>query len=57
MAQYREKERFDRAIDTLIQDGLAWEDDRNSGEVAYWFPSLMQGGQSDTDNLNEIGKA
>ena len=57
MAQYRDKERFDRAINTLIQDGLAWEDDQNSGEMAYWFPSLMQGGESDSDNLNAIGCA
>ena len=57
MPQYSDKERFMRAIETLIQDGLAWEDEQNPGEVSYWFPSLMQGGQSDSDNLNEIGQS
>jgi len=36
------KERFDRAIERLLQDGLAWEDEQNPGEVAYWFPAYMR---------------
>ena len=41
MPQYSDKARFNRAINTLLQDGMAWEDEQNPGEVAYWFPSLM----------------
>ena len=53
MPQYADKERFDRAINTLIVDGLCWEDDQNPGEVAYWFPSLMtkSGSQATTEDL------
>ena len=54
MPQYSDRERFNRAIETLIQDGLAWEDAQNEGEIAYWFPSLMQGDSSDLKDLNEI---
>lgn len=43
LPQYADRTRFDRAINTLITDGLCWEDDQDSsGEIAYWFPSLMQ---------------
>jgi len=42
MPQYADRQRFERAISTLIEDGLCWEDEQNGGETAYWFPSLMQ---------------
>ena len=42
LPQYADRSRFDRAINTLIADGLCWEDEQHGGgEVAYWFPSLM----------------
>ena len=41
MPQYGDKQRFQRAINTLIMDGLCWEDEQHGAEVAYWFPSLM----------------
>lgn len=46
LPNYSDRGRFDRAIATLLQDGLAWEDEQNEGEVAYWFPNFMQTGQS-----------
>ena len=42
MPQYGDRERFERAINNLIMDGLCWEDEQNGAEMAYWFPSLMQ---------------
>ena len=42
LPQYSDRDRFGRAIHTLIQDGLCWEDEQNGAETAYWFPSLMQ---------------
>ena len=43
LSMYSDRSRFDRAINTLIQDGMVWEDTQDpSGETAYWFPSLMQ---------------
>ena len=42
LPQYGDRERFLRAINTLIADGLCWEDGQHGVEVAYWFPSLMQ---------------
>ena len=42
MPQYANRERFERAINNLIADGLCWEDEQNGSETAYWFPSLMQ---------------
>ena len=43
MSAYADKSRFERAINTLIEDGMAWEDGQEpSGETSYWFPSLMQ---------------
>ena len=41
MPQYGDRERFERAINNLIMDGLCWEDEQNGAEMAYWFPSLM----------------
>ena len=42
LPQYGDRQRFERAINTLITDGLCWEDEQNGAEMAYWFPSLMQ---------------
>ena len=42
LPSYKDRARFTRAIDTLINDGLVWED-AQGGEVTYWFPSLMAG--------------
>eukprot|EP00354_Favella_ehrenbergii_P002222 CAMPEP_0170452554 /NCGR_PEP_ID=MMETSP0123-20130129/1409_1 /TAXON_ID=182087 /ORGANISM="Favella ehrenbergii, Strain Fehren 1" /LENGTH=122 /DNA_ID=CAMNT_0010714589 /DNA_START=429 /DNA_END=797 /DNA_ORIENTATION=+ len=46
MPQYADRARFERAINTLIADGLCWEDEQHGAEVAYWFPSLMQATES-----------
>ena len=58
MPQYGDRGRFERAINTLIADGLCWEDDQTGGEIAYWFPSLMTriSGESE-DDLQLIGQS
>ena len=31
------------AMDQLVQEGMAWVDDQEVGDRAYWFPSLLPG--------------
>jgi hypothetical protein len=40
LPSYKDRGRFDRAIERLLQDGIVWEDSQGP-ETAYWFPSLM----------------
>ena len=46
------QDRFDRAIDCLLKDGLAWEDTQNVGEIAYWFPAYLAQTDFNVDSLN-----
>ena len=43
LASYKDKSRFQRAINRLLQDGMVWEDCQ-AAEITYWFPSLMAAG-------------
>jgi len=38
------KDRIDSVLDLLLREGIAWVDDQSdTGDKAYWFPSLMGG--------------
>ena len=38
------EERFERAINALLMDGLAWIDDGDqTGNRIYWFPAFVPG--------------
>ena len=50
LPQYADRQRFERAINNLIQEGLVWEDEQNGAEVAYWFPSLMPKSENADNN-------
>ena len=53
--RYSDKERFTRAIDKLIGEGMAWEDAQNPGETAYWFPSLIESSAKEvTQNIKDL---
>mmetsp|Transcript_31310 Transcript_31310/g.23270 ORF Transcript_31310/g.23270 Transcript_31310/m.23270 type:complete len:120 (+) Transcript_31310:121-480(+) len=67
---FASKERFDRAIEKLIADGIVWVDsqplaDPNSKEgvianndadrgTVYWFPSVMESMIKGQEELDEI---
>ncbi|KAH3761084.1 ELL complex EAP30 subunit [Pelomyxa schiedti] len=47
-----DKERTDSVMNLLLQEGIAWLDTQHeSGQPAYWFPSIIHGGFGD-----EIGE-
>jgi hypothetical protein len=36
------RDRINNVLELLVREGMAWIDDQHeSGERAYWFPSLM----------------
>lgn len=53
--KYADQDRFTRAIDKLIGEGMAWEDSQNPSEIAYWFPSLIETStQEVTQNIKDL---
>lgn len=36
-----EPDRAQKALDHMVKEGLAWQDDQGEDEVLYWFPSLF----------------
>ena len=69
-ADFNNKERFRQAIDTLLMEGLGWEDEQplfdkgstvgvyanspDDNNMVYWFPNLMRNQDEGKDDHHDI---